>query len=55
MGRLRTAPEIFPELSDESLDATDGPSCSAVEALERQEPGQNILVSAANLPSFAGN
>ena len=39
--RLRTALEIFPELSDESLDATDGPSCSAVEALERQEPFVN--------------
>jgi hypothetical protein len=36
MDRLRTAPEVFPELSDESLDATDGPSCSAAEALERQ-------------------
>src|SRR6266508_4491662 len=39
--RLRTAPEIFPELSDESLDAMDGPSCSAAEALERQEPFVN--------------
>ena len=39
--RLRTAPEIFPELSYESLDATDGPSCSAAEALERQEPFVN--------------
>lgn len=39
--RLRTAPEIFPELCDESLDETDGPSCSAVEALERQEPFVN--------------
>ena len=41
MDRLRTAPEVFPELSDESLDATDGPSCSAAEALERQEPFVN--------------
>ena len=41
MDRLRTAPEIFPELSNESLDATDGPSCSAAEALERQEPFVN--------------
>lgn len=39
--RLRTALEIFPELFDESLDATDGPSCSAVEALDRQEPFVN--------------
>jgi len=41
MDRLRTAPKIFPELSNESLDATDGPSCSAAEALERQEPFVN--------------
>jgi len=39
--RLRTAPEIFPELSDEAFDATDGPSCSAAEALDRQEPFVN--------------
>lgn len=39
--RLRTAPEIFPELSDVSLDATAGPSCSAAEALDRQEPFVN--------------
>jgi PRTRC genetic system ThiF family protein len=39
--RLRTSPEIFPELSDESLDALDGPSCSAAEALDRQEPFVN--------------
>lgn len=39
--RLRIAPEIFPELCDESFDEDDGPSCSAVEALERQEPFVN--------------
>jgi PRTRC genetic system ThiF family protein len=39
--RLRTAPEIFPELSNESLDSTDGPSCSSAEALDRQEPFVN--------------
>ena len=43
--RLRTAPEIFPELSDESLDATDGPSCSAAEALDRQEPFVNQVLA----------
>ncbi|MCZ2154829.1 MAG: PRTRC system ThiF family protein [Bryobacterales bacterium] len=43
--RLRTAPEIFPELSDESLDATDAPSCSAAEALERQEPFVNQVLA----------
>ena len=49
MDRLRTAPEIFPErgslepklLSNESPDATDGPSCSAAEALDRLEPFVN--------------
>lgn len=39
--RLRIAPEIFPELCDESSHENDGPSCSAVEALERQEPFVN--------------
>ncbi|MEO8131660.1 MAG: PRTRC system ThiF family protein, partial [Bryobacteraceae bacterium] len=39
--RLRTASEIFPELTAEALDAGDGPSCSAAEALERQEPFVN--------------
>jgi hypothetical protein len=34
-------PELFPELCEESLDTTDGPSCSAAEALERQEPFVN--------------
>ena len=43
--RLRTAPEIFPELSDESLDAVDGPSCSATEALDRQEPFVNQILA----------
>lgn len=41
--RLRTAAELFPELVDPSLDdAKDAlPSCSAVEALTRQEPFVN--------------
>lgn len=39
--RLRTASEIFPELTVETLDERDGPSCSAAEALERQEPFVN--------------
>ena len=43
--RLRTAPEIFPELSYESLDAMDGPSCSAAEALDRQEPFVNQMLA----------
>ena len=43
--RLRTAPEILPELADKSLDTGDGPSCSAVEALERQEPFVNMTLA----------
>ncbi len=43
--RLRTAVEIFPELEDPSLDANDGPSCSAIEALERQEPFVNPAIA----------
>jgi len=39
--RLRTVAEIFPELTDPSLDNDEQPSCSAVEALERQEPFVN--------------
>jgi PRTRC genetic system ThiF family protein len=35
--RLRTVAELFPELIDASLDEDGEPSCSAVEALERQE------------------
>src|SRR6202163_806460 len=49
MDRLRTAPEVLPELSDESLDATDGPSCSAAEALERQEPFVNQTLASQAL------
>lgn len=39
--RLRTAPELFPEIVDGSLDDDGAPSCSALEALERQEPFVN--------------
>ena len=39
--RLRTVAELFPELIDASLDEDGQLSCSAVEALERQEPFVN--------------
>jgi PRTRC genetic system ThiF family protein len=39
--RLRTVAELFPELIEPSLDDDGLPSCSAVEALERQEPFVN--------------
>jgi PRTRC genetic system ThiF family protein len=35
-GRLRTAPELFPEIADVNLAEDEGPSCSARESLERQ-------------------
>jgi hypothetical protein len=39
--RLPTAPELFPEIVEASLDNDGAPSCSALEALERQEPFVN--------------
>ena len=43
--RLRTAAEIFPEIIDSSLDNDGAPSCSALEALERQEPFVNQVLA----------
>lgn len=43
--RLRTAPELFPEIVDPSLDEDGIPSCSALEALEQQEPFVNQVLS----------
>ena len=43
--RLRAAGELFPELLEQSLDAGDGPSCSALEAIERQEPYVNAVIA----------
>lgn len=39
--RLRTISELFPEVTEEGLDDDRQPSCSAVEALDRQEPFVN--------------
>lgn len=39
--RLRTASELFPEITDTTRAEDDAPSCSALEALERQEPFVN--------------
>jgi sulfur-carrier protein adenylyltransferase/sulfurtransferase len=36
--RLRTASELFPELTDSGLDDDGQPSCSALESLDRQHP-----------------
>ena len=43
--RLRTATELFPEICDKALDDDGEPSCSAVEALERQEPFVNSTLA----------
>ena len=39
--RLRTVSELFPEVIAADLDGDDFPSCSAAEALDRQEPFVN--------------
>jgi PRTRC genetic system ThiF family protein len=43
--RLRTAAKLYPEIVDPSLDNDGEPSCSAVEALERQEPFVNSTLA----------
>lgn len=43
--RLRTVAELFPEIVDPSLDDDGLPSCSAAEALERQEPFVNSVLA----------
>jgi PRTRC genetic system ThiF family protein len=43
--RLRTAADLYPEIVDPSLDNDDEPSCSAVAALERQEPFINSTLA----------
>jgi PRTRC genetic system ThiF family protein len=43
--RLRTAAELFHEIADPNLDNDGEPRCSAVEALERQEPFVNSTLA----------
>ena len=43
--RLRSAPELFPEIVDPNLDNDGEPSCSSAEALERQEPFVNSTLA----------
>jgi PRTRC genetic system ThiF family protein len=43
--RLRSSAELFPEISDTTMDENDLPSCSAIEALERQEPFVNPVLA----------
>ena len=43
--RLRVATELFPEICDSTLDDEGEPSCSALEALERQGPFINSTLA----------
>jgi PRTRC genetic system ThiF family protein len=43
--RLRTVAELFPELTEPSLDNDGQPSCSTIEALDRQEPFVNATLA----------
>ncbi len=43
--RLRTVAELYPEIVDPALDDDNEPSCSAIEALERQECFVNTLLA----------
>ncbi len=46
--RLRTVTELFPSIMDTLLGEGELPSCSAAEALERQEPYvNNVLATSA--------
>ena len=52
--RLPTAPELFPELTNAKLDKKDRlPPCSALEALERQEPFVNQTLAYQALAMLA--
>ena len=51
--RLRTVAELYPEIVDPDLDNDGEPSCSAVEALERQEPFVNPTVAQRALALLA--
>ncbi len=47
--RLRTAFELFPELTDTTMPEDDSPSCSTVEALEKQDLFVNDLLVTSTL------
>lgn len=51
--RLRTASELYPEIVDEKLGEDPLPSCSAAEALDRQEPFINQTLAASALAMLA--
>jgi PRTRC genetic system ThiF family protein len=51
--RLRTASELYPEIVDADAGEDPLPSCSAVEALDRQEPFINQTLAASALAMLA--
>lgn len=51
--RLRTVSELFPEIIDTEAGEDPLPSCSAVEALDRQEPYINQTLAASALAMLA--
>jgi PRTRC genetic system ThiF family protein len=51
--RLRTVSELYPEIVDTDAGENPLPSCSAVEALERQEPFINQTLAASALAMLA--
>jgi len=51
--RLRTIADLYPESVDPSVDNDGQPSCSAIEALERQEPFVNSALAQAGLALLA--
>lgn len=51
--RLRTVSELYPEIADDAAGEEPLPSCSAVEALDRQEPFINQTLAASALAMMA--
>jgi PRTRC genetic system ThiF family protein len=51
--RLRTVPELFPEVIEDESDDDGLPSCSATEALDRQEPFVNPTLASHALALLA--
>jgi PRTRC genetic system ThiF family protein len=52
-GRLRTVSELYPEIVDAERGEDPLPSCSAVEALDRQEPFINQTLASSALAMLA--
>jgi PRTRC genetic system ThiF family protein len=51
--RLRTASELYPEIVDAAAGEDPLPSCSAIEALDRQEPFINQTLASSALAMLA--